>query len=132
MIHRVALLSVAAALLLSGCNITEVDDGRPETARDFPEADRHVSSLGASQFASERARDDRREAVTVMDLANIRKGMTVADIGAGEGYYTTRLAERVGENGRVLAQDIDREVLQRLGSRVERERLDNVSIKLGQ
>ena len=132
MIHRVALLPVMAACLLSGCNITDVDDGRPESAREFPEADRPVSSLGASQFASERARDDRREAVTVMDLANIRKGMTVADIGAGEGYYTTRLAERVGDNGRVLAQDIDREVLQRLGSRVERERLDNVSIKLGQ
>ena len=82
MIHRVALLPVMAACLLSGCNITDVDDGRPESAREFPEADRPVSSLGASQFASERARDDRREAVTVMDLANIRKGMTVADIGA--------------------------------------------------
>jgi len=57
--------------------------------------------------------------------------MTVADIGAGEGYYTIRLAERVGEEGRVLAQDIDPEALRRLGSRVERERLDNVSIKLG-
>ena len=132
MIHRAFLLSaLAAALVLSGCNITEVDEGRPESARDFPEPDRPVSKLGASQFASERARDDRREAVTVMDLANIRKGMTVADIGAGEGYYTTRLAERVGKNGRVLAQDIDPEVLQRLGARVERERLDNVSIKLG-
>ena len=57
--------------------------------------------------------------------------MTVADIGAGEGYYTVRLAERVGEGGRVLAQDIDRDALERLGNRVERERLDNVSIKLG-
>ena len=42
-----------------------------------------------------------------------------------------RLAERVGERGRVLAQDIDREVLSRLGDRVVRERLDNDSIKLG-
>ncbi len=67
----------------------------------------------------------------VMDLANISKGMTVADIGAGEGYYTTRLAERVGSRGRVLAQDIDPAVLERLGARVQRERLDNVSIKQG-
>lgn len=124
-------LVAAAAMTLAGCNITDQGDDRPETARDFPRPDRPVSTISASQFASERARDDRREAVTVMDLANIREGMTVADIGAGEGYYTTRLAERVGDDGRVLAQDIDSEVLQRLGARVERERLDNVSIKLG-
>ena len=53
--------------------------------------------------------------------------MTVADIGAGEGYYTVRLAERVGKDGRVLAQDIVPEVRDTLGERVERERLDNVS-----
>ena len=64
-------------------------------------------------------------------MASIEPGMTVADIGAGEGYYTVRLAERVGEHGRVLAQDIDRGALERLGRRVERERLDNVSIKAG-
>jgi ubiquinone/menaquinone biosynthesis C-methylase UbiE len=67
-----------------------------------------------------------------MDQAQITRGMTVADIGAGEGYYTVRLAARVGENGRVLAQDIDADALRRLGSRVERERLDNVSIALGE
>lgn len=66
-----------------------------------------------------------------MDLAAIKEGTTVADIGAGEGYYTVRLAERVGAKGRVLAQDIDAEALRRLGQRVERERLDNVSIKVG-
>lgn len=66
-----------------------------------------------------------------MDLAAIKAGTTVADIGAGEGYYTVRLAERVGAKGRVLAQDIDPGAIQRLGQRVERERLDNVSIKTG-
>lgn len=57
--------------------------------------------------------------------------MTVADIGAGDGYYTVRLAPRVGANGRVLAQDIQPEVIERLADRVARERLDNVSLKLG-
>lgn len=66
-----------------------------------------------------------------MDLARIGEGTTVADIGAGEGYYTIRLAERVGAKGRVLAEDIDPGVIQRLGQRVVRERLDNVSIKTG-
>ena len=67
-----------------------------------------------------------------MDLAEIEPGMTVADIGAGNGYYTVRLAERVGETGRVLAQDIDSDALGRLGRRIERQRLENVSIRLGE
>src|SRR3546814_4198190 len=41
-----------------------------------------------------------------MDKAGIAPGMTVADIGAGQGYYTVRLANRVGAEGRVLAEDI--------------------------
>ena len=129
MIRSIAL--TALALGLAACQVQEVDNDRPETAREFPRAYRPVSDLGKTSVSTEQARDDRNEAQTVMDLAQIRPGMTVADIGAGEGYYTVRLAERVGESGRVLAQDIDQDALRRLGSRVEEERLDNVSIKLG-
>jgi ubiquinone/menaquinone biosynthesis C-methylase UbiE len=124
-------LLVLAILALAACEQKAVDLDRPETSREFPRAFRPVSELGGNSVSTEQARDDRNEANTVMELANIREGMTVADIGAGEGYYTVRLAERVGENGRVLAQDIDPDALRRLGSRVEEERLDNVSIKLG-
>ena len=67
-----------------------------------------------------------------MDMAGIAPGMTVADIGAGEGYYTVRLSARVGEKGRVVAQDIVPKVISALASRVEREQLKNVSIKLGE
>jgi ubiquinone/menaquinone biosynthesis C-methylase UbiE len=121
---------VLAVLPLAGCKPAS-DDKRPPSAREFPKADRPVSSPEGDGFSNEQARDDRREAVTVMDLADIKPGMTVADIGAGAGYYTVRLAERVGKKGRVLAEDIDRDALARLGSRVETDHLDNVSIKLG-
>ena len=121
----------AAALLLSGCNKSEDDSDRAETARAFPQAHRAVSQLGGSSVETEIERDRVKEAQSVMELAEIRPGMTVADIGAGDGYYTVRLAERVGRDGRVLAQDIDSNALRRLGLRVERERLDNVSIKKG-
>lgn len=123
------LLASVAALAAAGCE--KVDTSRPETALDFPLPDRPVSGLGGNEFSTETTRDNRGEAETVMELAGIAEGMTVADIGAGEGYYTVRLAERVGEEGRVLAQDIDRAALQRLGQRVERERLDNVAIQPG-
>src|SRR6476620_3229071 len=126
---QIALLT----LLLTGCNPSASDKNadRPETSREFPRAERAVSDLGSNQFSTETERDSVGEAQKVMDLAEIKPGMTVADIGAGEGYYTIRLAEKVGAHGRVLAEDIDREALERLGQRVERERLDNVSIRLG-
>ena len=126
------MLMLAACAALSACERDPPADlDRPETSREFPRAYRPVSELGKTSVSTEQARDDRNEANTVMDLANIAPGMTVADIGAGEGYYTVRLADRVGADGRVLAQDIDQDALRRLGSRVEEERLDNVSIKLG-
>ncbi|WP_423142665.1 class I SAM-dependent methyltransferase [Parablastomonas sp. CN1-191] len=125
---RTAAAALLALVALTAC--TKSSDRAPDV-RAFPSADRPVSKLGGSSFTTEDQRDNLGEAETVMDLARIAPGMTVADIGAGEGYYTVRLAERVGRKGRVLAQDIDSAVLHRLGSRVERERLDNVSIKLG-
>lgn len=121
----------AAALGLSACKDHRENDSRPEAVRAFPIADRPVSHSGDSGFATEVQRDSLNEAHTVMDLARIERGMTVADIGAGEGYYTVRLATRVGAKGRVLAEDIDAEAISRLGLRIERERLQNVSIKAG-
>jgi ubiquinone/menaquinone biosynthesis C-methylase UbiE len=124
-------LCLAAAVLAACEQMMPVGTERPETALEFPKPDRPIVEVVSNQFSNEDARDERNEAVVVMDLANIRSGMTVADIGAGEGYYTVRLAERVGEDGRVLAQDIDPEALDRLGRRIERERLENISIKAG-
>jgi ubiquinone/menaquinone biosynthesis C-methylase UbiE len=120
-----------ALLAIAGCNRTAADDDRPATAREFPRADRPVSALAGNSVSTEDQRDSVGEAQVVMDLAAIKEGTTVADIGAGDGYYTVRLATRVGAKGRVLAQDIDPAANQRLGQRVLRERLDNVSIKLG-
>jgi ubiquinone/menaquinone biosynthesis C-methylase UbiE len=123
---------VGAALLLAGCDGIAPVTGDPAAGEmSFPKPDRPIAKVVSNQFSNEDARDERNEAQVVMDLADLRSGMTVADIGAGEGYYTVRLAERVGADGRVLAQDISREALDRLGRRVERERLENISIKFG-
>lgn len=124
-------LAALAALAASSCNVIDNSGTRPQTALEFPLPDRPLSKESVGAFYTEDARDERGEATKVMELADVLPGMTVADIGAGEGYYTVRLAERVGKAGRVLAQDIDRKALERLGSRVERERLENISIKLG-
>ncbi|KGB54841.1 Methyltransferase type 11 precursor [Sphingopyxis sp. LC81] len=129
---RAAAVLLALMPLLNGCD-TPWDEGsdRAETAREFPPADRPVAPTVSTKWSTEEARDRVNEAEDVMNSADVRPGMTVADIGAGDGYYTVRLAQRVGIGGRVLAQDIIPEVIERLADRVARERLDNVSLKLG-
>ncbi|MDM8010483.1 MAG: class I SAM-dependent methyltransferase [Parasphingorhabdus sp.] len=127
---------LAALLLLTAplgaCKrVEDTSASRPDTARAYPPASRPVSALAGNQWSTETARDKRGEAEEIMTAAGLEPGMTVADIGAGEGYYTVRLAEKVGPNGRVLAQDIDEGAIDRLAERVNRERIDNVSIKLG-
>jgi len=119
-------------LLLAAC-----DGGQPrlpdktQKAGPFPAADRPVAAIVSSRWSTEEARDRVNEAGEVMNKAGIEPGMTVADIGAGEGYYTIRLASRVGKDGRVLAEDIVAEVRDTLALRVTRERLENVSVRLG-
>jgi SAM-dependent methyltransferase len=122
---------ILAFASLGGCSDAPASDQRLETSQEFPKPDRLVSDAGDTQFSTEAARDEAGEATFVMDWAGIKPGTTVADIGAGEGYYTIRLAERVGPKGRVLAQDINRGALDRLGERVTRDQLDNVAIKEG-
>jgi SAM-dependent methyltransferase len=125
------LFLVLALASVSGCKPVDEVNGRPATSTEFPRAYRPVSKAGDTQYSTEAARDEAGEAKFVMDWAGIKLGTTVADIGAGEGYYTIRLGERVGPKGRVLAQDINRGALDRLGERVTREQLDNVAIKEG-
>ena len=98
----------------------------------FPAADRPVADVVSTRWSDEETRDRLNEAEEVMDRADLAPGMTVADIGAGEGYYTIRLARRVGDTGRVLAQDIQAGARDALALRVAKERLDNVSVKLGE
>jgi ubiquinone/menaquinone biosynthesis C-methylase UbiE len=123
---RSALAALAAAALAAGCN-----QHTASQATDFPDADRPVAPIISARWSNEESRDRLDEAERIMDLAAIQPGMTVADIGAGEGYYTIRLAQRVGSKGRVLAQDIIPAVRDKLAERVNRERLDNVSVRLG-
>jgi ubiquinone/menaquinone biosynthesis C-methylase UbiE len=68
----------------------------------------------------------------VMDTVGLRPGMTVGEIGAGRGYFTVKLARRVGSRGRVLANDIDGGALRVLTARLEDERLGNVDIIHGE
>ena len=68
----------------------------------------------------------------IMDRLAIADGSAVADIGAGAGWFTIRLARRVGPNGTVYAQDVQRQMLEAIRRRVAREGLQNVQTRLGE
>ena len=67
----------------------------------------------------------------IMDALSIADGGKVADIGAGAGWFTIRLARRVGPNGIVYAEDVQRQMLEAVRRRVTREGLGNVQVRLG-
>jgi ubiquinone/menaquinone biosynthesis C-methylase UbiE len=113
-----------AAFLLLSCR---EQPSQPQ----FPKPHRDVAAIVGDTFSTEDARDRIGEAEQVMQLAGVRSGMWVADVGAGQGYYTVRLARVVGAKGRVLAEDIVPQVTDQLADRVQRERLDNVAVTLG-
>lgn len=98
----------------------------------FPPAGRDVAPIVSGAFSTEDVRDRIGEFEQVMAKADIKPGMWVADVGAGEGYYTVRLSPLVGPTGRVLAQDVVAQTRDSLAQRVEREKLDNVAVRLGQ
>jgi len=66
-----------------------------------------------------------------MDELGIADGSTVAELGAAGGWFTLRLARRVGPNGFVYAEDIQREMIEAIGQRVQGENLSNVRPVLG-
>lgn len=125
------IVAALAGCALTGCGSAERSPRNDSASPRFPAPDRPVAPVVSPRWSTEDARDRAGEARMVMAQAGVVPGMSVADIGAGEGYYTLRLAARVGHDGRVLAEDIFSATRDALATRVARERLDNVSVTLG-
>ncbi len=138
------LLMCVVVLALGSCKAGEsapskVDDkstpwsayavGLP--ADSFPLPSRRFSSIVAPRWSSEIGRDASHEVETVMDSLGIRSGMSVADVGAGDGYYALRLSERVGAKGWVFAEDIVPGYLRQLSERIRQAKAKNVTVVRG-
>lgn len=87
--------------------------------------------MGGADWLDRSDRESEEHPEAALDAIGIGKGMVVADVGAGVGYFTIRLARRVGETGKVYANDIQPEMLSRLQDRLDREHLANVETVLG-
>jgi ubiquinone/menaquinone biosynthesis C-methylase UbiE len=99
----------------------------------------HLSAQHARLFPPENLgllegpdRDAWQRPEQIMDALNIGEGSVVADLGAGGGWFTVRLAIRVRPNGHVYAEDIQRQMIEAIDRRVKREGLEKfVTTKLG-
>ena len=119
---------VAAGLLFACAGLTLDAQGV------HPVSGRRIAAVMSYEGADwldrpEREAEERpSEAVEALDIG---PGQVVADVGAGSGYYTVRLAEAVGPDGRVFATDIQPQMRALLRDRSARARLDNVELVLG-
>ena len=89
-----------------------------------------VMSHAGAGWLDRAEREQEEQPDRAIEALEVRPGDVVADVGAGSGYFTVRLARRVGSGGRVFASDIQPEMLSLLRARLARERLSNVEVVL--
>src|SRR5262249_23540835 len=118
--------ALLAALLSCAVRAADYADGLAPPgapASVFPAPSRPVARIVTDTWRNEQSRDQAGEAERVMNLLGVKSGLIVADIGAGSGYYTVRLARRVEPTGHVYAEDVVPDYLKRLAQRVRNEGL---------
>ena len=120
---RVAAAALLAALAAAWLTVPAGAQDRQRRSRLFPPSD-----LGLLEGPD---RDAWQQPGRIMDALGIGDGSTVADVGAGGGWFTVRLARRVGPNGRVYAEDVQPQMIESIDRRVQREGLQNVRTVLG-
>ena len=131
-VMRTAIVAVFGAAFTISVSAQDfmAESGAPASA--FPKPDRPVADIVSPIWHDEKERDDAGEPRQLVRLLGINSGMTIADIGAGSGYYVVRLSPIVGPHGRIIAEDVVPEYLQDLSSRVHGLGLQNVTISLGE
>ena len=94
---------------------------------------RYALTMGVegAEWLDRAERDNEEDPDHAIDVLKITKGSTVADIGAGSGYMTVKLAKKVGPDGKVFANDIQPGMLELLTRRLQKSKITNVSAVLG-
>ena len=94
--------------------------------------DRHLAEVAATEaFPPRIQRDSWQRPNEVMERLGVRPGSAVADVGAGGGYFTFRLAARVGPSGKVFAEDLEKSPLDKIAERAQKENLAQIKIIQG-
>ena len=111
--------SMASTASLGLCALFAAADTHGQVAG-FPRAERPVADIVSASWGDKHTRDEAHEADQIVERLGLRPGMTVADIGAGDGYDTLALAPRLGPEGLVIAEDVTPSYLKALATRAAR------------
>jgi ubiquinone/menaquinone biosynthesis C-methylase UbiE len=123
---RMALASVFA--LATALSLAAQQAGvHPLSGRRFAQ----TMSVEGADWLDRSERDLEENPDRAIDVLKLEKGSTVADVGAGSGYMTVKLAKKVGPQGKVYANDIQQGMLDLLSKRITKSKLTNVSTVLG-
>jgi ubiquinone/menaquinone biosynthesis C-methylase UbiE len=120
-------IAVSVALVIVASVFVEAQRRHPVSGRIFAP----VMGVGGAQWLERPEREDEEAPSKALDALDLKPGMVVADIGAGSGYYSSRIAKRVGPTGRVYATDIQPGMIALLERRIKSEGLTNVTTVLG-
>jgi ubiquinone/menaquinone biosynthesis C-methylase UbiE len=126
---------IALALSIFLQNFLLASAQSPAQAPDAPPGEQRKTSepyTGDLSVFDSPGREDRLQIHRVMDILGIAPGKSVADIGAGSGWFTVRAARRVGGSGLVYAVDINPEAIRYVGERARKQQLQNVKTILSQ
>ena len=121
------VIAVSVAIVIMAGVLLEAQRRHPVSGRIFAP----VMGVGGAGWLERPEREDEEAPSKALDALALKPGMVVADIGAGSGYYTSRMAKRVGPTGRVYATDIQQGMLDLLERRIKAEALTNVTTVLG-
>ncbi len=127
--RRIAFTACAWLVLLA----VQAPAARGQAAASAQEQERKTSTpyTGDLSIFDYPDRDQKLHINQVMDLLGISPGKTVADIGAGSGWFTVRAARRLTETGKVYAVDINPAAITFIHERAQKEKLSNISTVLG-
>lgn len=124
---KMPLCLALVTALASSAVVTAAQDRHPVSGRVIAPT---MSVLGAP-WLDRPERESEELPARAIEALRLRRGMVVADVGAGSGYYTVRLSRAVGRDGRVVATDVQPGMLDLIRRKVEREKLTNVELVLG-
>ncbi len=124
---RLVLLAVLLGCITLGIRLAS---GREDAPPARQPAD--ILSFHGAPWLERLERVEMEKPEAVLDALNIRPGNVVADVGAGSGFFTVRLARRVGKEGKVYAVDIQQEMLDLIREKIGRMKLTNVEPVLGE
>jgi ubiquinone/menaquinone biosynthesis C-methylase UbiE len=131
--HAVAFASILVALsFVAGTSIADENGTIPPAATEYKgrEIAQTMHYLGAPWLVRE-SRQREEDCATLLEALNIKPGATVCDLGCGNGFYTLKIARLVGDKGKVIAVDIQREMLELLKDQAKVEGVNNIEPVLG-